>query len=817
MACCLIPTTGLSQSSSKLPNPTYVYHPASQDKPSWQRLNLWLSMNFYRGMKFSRIDPDSSLLITSRSLGLSRLTFSADGFDNPELLDQSRWFDERNPAEGVRLLSQAKGNKRLELMVLLGAYYAFQPGSYQYYKDSVEYYLKNAIAESKSNDQQKLKRVALGLLGKLYGQGRDTLNGNAVFTQLINECQSAGDKQGEARALAYRGLYTAYTPANMQKRIDYLLKSGEIYHQIGEIEGEIGSVTLAALLYTSSYRLDDAYNAFTKALHLADSIAYPYTHFNTDHLAMLTMLQGKFGEPLKYCLRSVKSAEATRDSIGLPHFYLRLAQLYYMEGGRSEESLKWMFKALERFIAINDGGVYSTLFNILSLMNESSGREQEALDLALNTAKRLPPEQVDDKFFHQMSLAICHMSLKKYDLALRFTAAADSLEKLHPAVTIAGSYRKAAIEDLITSIHFARGDYATAKKRLEKYLADNTRLRVLDDDIRAYQRLITIDSAYNDPASVANHYKKYIELLDSNFRASKIRQAEELQVMYQTQEKENEIALLNEQAKVEQSNLKQATLIKNVTIGGIAVALIIAGLLYRQSTLRKKNNQVITHKNDQLRHLLTEKEWLLKEIHHRAKNNLQIVMSLLNTQSAYIENDAALTAINDSQHRVQAMSLIHQKLYRSENVSSIDMDVYIRELASYLSDSFNTGNRIRFEFNIGPVEMDVSQAVPLGLIVNEAITNSIKYAFPDGKNGVISVSLSETSPEHYLLSVSDNGVGMPAHLHNEKPASLGMSLMVGLSEDLEGHFAMENHNGTTIRVSFVRNTVKQLISNNSFT
>ena len=169
------------------------------------------------------------------------------------------------------------------------------------------------------------------------------------------------------------------------------------------------------------------------------------------------------------------------------------------------------------------------------------------------------------------------------------------------------------------------------------------------------------------------HYKKYTQLLDSSFRVTKIRQAEELQVMYQTEEKENQIALLNQQSKLEQANLKQATLVKNLTIAGIIAALIIAGLLYRQSRLRKKNNTVITHKNEQLQHFLTEKEWLLKEIHHRVKNNLQIVMSLLNSQSAYIDNEPALTAIHDSQHRVHAMSLIHQKLYNSENVSSIDM------------------------------------------------------------------------------------------------------------------------------------------------
>jgi two-component sensor histidine kinase len=129
-------------------------------------------------------------------------------------------------------------------------------------------------------------------------------------------------------------------------------------------------------------------------------------------------------------------------------------------------------------------------------------------------------------------------------------------------------------------------------------------------------------------------------------------------------------------------------------------------------------------------------------------------MSLLNSQSAYIDNEPALTAIHDSQHRVHAMSLIHQKLYNTENVSSIDMSLYIHELVSYLADSFNIGQRIRFEFAIEPLEMDVGQAVPLGLILNEAITNAIKYAFPNDRSGVVSISLSNTSPNHHLLVVS---------------------------------------------------------------
>ena len=286
--------------------------------------------------------------------------------------------------------------------------------------------------------------------------------------------------------------------------------------------------------------------------------------------------------------------------------------------------------------------------------------------------------------------------------------------------------------------------------------------------------------------------------------------SEELQIIYETEKKDKDFKILKGKENLAKVQLQQIKISRNWMIAGASMLLIIAALLYRQTIFRKRNNKIIKNKNEKLEHLLTEKEWLLREIHHRVKNNLQIVISLLNSQSTYIENDAALTAIHDSQHRVHAMSLIHQKLYGSENVSSIDMVVYIRELVSYLRESFNTGQRIRFEMNIEPIELDVSQAVPLGLILNEAITNSIKYAFPDNKNGEIIISLSGTAPNHYLLSISDNGIGMPYHFKNKKPGSLGMSLIAGLSEDLEGNISIENNNGTTIKISFIHDlTIKK--------
>jgi two-component sensor histidine kinase len=217
-----------------------------------------------------------------------------------------------------------------------------------------------------------------------------------------------------------------------------------------------------------------------------------------------------------------------------------------------------------------------------------------------------------------------------------------------------------------------------------------------------------------------------------------------------------------------------------------------------------------------LKKVLNEKEWLLREIHHRVKNNLQIVISLLNTQSAYINNKDAMEAIQNSQHRMHAMSLIHQKLYQSDSLATIDMKWYIRELVSYMRECFDIDKIVRFLIEADELSLDVAQAVPVGLILNEAVTNSIKYAFPDNRSGTISIILQHEDDTHYTLIIADNGVGLPDDFDEDQLNSLGMNLMKGLSEQLGGTFEMNNKNGLNIQITFSVNSEMAIHSRGEF-
>lgn len=148
------------------------------------------------------------------------------------------------------------------------------------------------------------------------------------------------------------------------------------------------------------------------------------------------------------------------------------------------------------------------------------------------------------------------------------------------------------------------------------------------------------------------------------------------------------------------------------------------------------------------------------------------------------------------------MSLIHQKLYQLEDSTNINMSVYLPELTNYLRDSFDIHHRIRFRLDIEGIQLDISKAIPVGLILNEAITNSIKYAFPGNAYGEIHIELKRIENGLVSLSVKDNGIGLPTDWEKKQNNSLGLKLMKGLSEDIYGYFSIERMNGTVIKVKF---------------
>lgn len=215
---------------------------------------------------------------------------------------------------------------------------------------------------------------------------------------------------------------------------------------------------------------------------------------------------------------------------------------------------------------------------------------------------------------------------------------------------------------------------------------------------------------------------------------------------------------------------------------------MVSDLTKTQDELSLKNNQNVL---------------LLKEIHHRVKNNLEVVSGLLALQSAKMEDPTMQEVMLASQNRVQSMGILHQKLYQSEHLAFIEMRNYFENLCVNILDSYNETDRIKVTIEMDELELEVDTAVPLGLIVNELLTNSLKYAFPSGEKGTIELSLKNINEDQYQLKIKDNGIGKPLDT-KAKGTGFGMQLVDLLTRQIDGNLVQEVSNGTLILINFKR-------------
>ncbi len=239
----------------------------------------------------------------------------------------------------------------------------------------------------------------------------------------------------------------------------------------------------------------------------------------------------------------------------------------------------------------------------------------------------------------------------------------------------------------------------------------------------------------------------------------------------------------------EQSNVPVIDELGNViAIEGIA----------RDITERKKME-------DNLKKSLREKEVLLTEIHHRVKNNMQIISSLLSLQSHNIRDDAVQDLFKDTQNRIHSIALIHNLMYKSKDLANVDFEEYIRSLAAVLLRTLSSNHeKISLTVDAKDVSLDINRAIPCGLIINEIVSNSIKHAFPGNRSGEISIGFSGNSGDRYTLRVRDNGIGVDPDIDPDGTGSIGLTIVRDLTEQLRGTFTMRNDNGTEIIISFPR-------------
>src|SRR5690606_10546518 len=198
-----------------------------------------------------------------------------------------------------------------------------------------------------------------------------------------------------------------------------------------------------------------------------------------------------------------------------------------------------------------------------------------------------------------------------------------------------------------------------------------------------------------------------------------------------------------------------------------------------------------------------EKEVLLREIHHRVKNNLQVISSLLNLQVASVSSELARKGLVESQSRIQSMALIHQLLYQSKDLAGIELGAYLRALVDYLVSTYSgEASRITTRVIAPEVRLDIDRSIPCGLIVNELVTNCFRHAFPEGRSGHIWVEVSVLERERLALEVRDDGVGIPIGVDAETAPTFGLQIARLLAHQLDGSLEIRRGGGTAVRTVF---------------
>lgn len=605
------------------------------------------------------------------------------------------------------------------------------------------------------------------------------------------------------------------------------------------VEKESTTTTQQIQAYTTlgwQYRrmnLDSGFMYLQQASSLLEPMPYDSLHYEYDYvLGTLHRYQGDFSDAVSVferCLNfSIESQNI--DKIGRANYAISIA---YNEDLQYEKAILHAQRAREIFkesgVINRELGALNVLATILKdvrRLGEAEKAYLEAYELAerKNVIYQLEPicnnlaslyldqgKYIDALYYFEKALAINITQNDLHGIATvqgnianaylwqgDFAKADDYFKK-----AIAGKKEHGAKEDLVglRGLHGAAMIYLGKKEEGLALAEENLRLAqengYKDEAGSILQMLCRSTLGAEMYEQAAHHQLDLMALNEKEFKENLSSKVNELNSAYQKTEQDQQITLLSTENELQEARLSRQRL---MLWGGGAILLIVSFLLFAIYRLYRK----VADQNEVIAVALEEKNVLLKEIHHRVKNNLQVVSSLLNLQSYKITDETALQAIKEGRTRVQSMSLIHQTLYRKDNLTGVNINDYLDKLCQSLFETYNiTTDQISLKTDIDSLMLDVDSVVPLGLIINELITNSLKYAFPGERQGKIDIKIEETAAG-LLLMVADNGIGIPDIEKVQNGDSFGYDLINAFKHKLEADLEIDNEEGTRVSL-LIRN------------
>lgn len=534
----------------------------------------------------------------------------------------------------------------------------------------------------------------------------------------------------------------------------------------------------------------------------------------------------QYDSSLQYLL----AAEQTFKQEGLQ---LELAKTYqeyqevYNNQKEYKSAMEFAFKASEIYQELGDKYGLASAYNDVAWIQQRQEEYETALEYGDQALALLKEESADElKGIIHFTRGSAYVSSSSYDLALlELTRAMDYLQQakaspltLSRVINSRGNAYKlmgkheAAIQDyqsnlaLCEELDHKRGIMVSNANLGHTYLLNKNYHAALpyllfaknamestNDKANLWEQYMHLSNTYEALGDFekALRYERKLATENEEYYEDKIDQLElQTQTKFETGQRQATIVL--QEQTIQQQKQRQLLIL------GLAVLLgVVLLLVYNNYRNKKRLSAELEVKN-------REKELLLKEIHHRVKNNLQTISSLLNLQSAQIKDKEIQGAVIESKNRVRSMALIHQKLYQGENLAAIEMKEYLRMLSENMIKSFGRHRDLELLVEMPEVEVDVDTAIPIGLIINELLTNTLKYAFPGGQPGLIQVSLIHAGADQMSLRLADNGVGMKSMNGeaDERRTNFGSQLVKLLTTQLDGKMTVNTENGFETIIDF---------------
>lgn len=562
-----------------------------------------------------------------------------------------------------------------------------------------------------------------------------------------------------------------------------------IYHQAGNKYGE-GNILLAiGQDYLDDGKYVEARDYLLQSIKISEEVGDKLKMAETyGILNYLYEVQGDIAEATKASYSYLKIAEKLSDKKLIAYASSVLAK-NYLALGNTAEALKYYKQSLEKTkeegTKIDEAYLHTTIANILTAnknFTEAANYYSEAFPLA---------NEVNDV---KLLADIHHGMGNLYRVQHNYQ------EALTNYLMAEGEYRSVAEKQQLASMYAEMGIVYTHLKKYNQARQSFSDAKALNGGLDSkvsmsnyYSGIALLDSATGNWKDAYRHYKQYAIIKDSSFNKETLKKLVASQIQYENEKKEAILKAEQEKKDIAaQAELKRQRNIRNTALVGLAGVLLFSLVVYRQ------RNKLAREKKRSDR-LVMDKELLLREIHHRVKNNLEVVSSLLALQSAQIDDPGTKEAMQEGQNRVHSIGIVHQKLYQGESLDAIEMKDYFINLSESILDSFGATKKVQIECAMEKLSIDIDTAVPLGLIVNELLTNTLKYAFPDGGVGTVQIKLEKQKDGILHLRVSDNGVGKSGLL---KGTGFGGQLIALLTKQLSGSMREEINNGTHIFFEF---------------